>query len=157
MRALFTRRFRCRRCGAVLAVVPRVVAPRRRYAAPAIALALTLFGALGQAANDVQARVAVGGPCGFDCRRWRALDRWPAAIARGDLFERVRAPLPRERASKRVAAAFFARQLAGLSRRIVGAIDALAMDGSTMAIAVGSAAEHPPPSPSTAEGGPAIA
>lgn len=138
-------------------MVPRAVAFQRRYAAPAIALALTLFGVFGQAANAVQARVAVGGPRGFDRRRWRALDRWPAAIERGDLFERVRAPLPRERACKRVAAAFFARQLGGLSRRIVGAIDALAMDGSMMAIAAGSAAERDPPSPSTAEGGPAIA
>ena len=156
-RVVFARRFRCRRCGAVITVVPDAVAPRRRYAAPAIALALTLFGVAGRAAKDVQARVGVGGDQGLDDRRWRMLDRWPVAILTGELFERVRAPAPEERSTKRSAAAFISHHLAALSRLIVGPVDMLAMDGALMAIVPGSAGESRPPSRSTPQGGPAIA
>jgi hypothetical protein len=85
------------------------------------------------------------------------LDRWPVAILSGGLFERVRAPTPEERSTKRSAAAFFARQLAALSRLIVGPIAALATDGALMAIGPGSVEQIHPPSRSTAPGGPAIA
>ena len=127
------------------------------YAVPAIALALTLFGIGGRTAKDVQARVGVGGENGLDGRRWRMLDRWPLAILSGELFERVRAPMPEERSTKRTAAAFFSRQLAALSRLIVGPIAGLAMDGALMAIGPGSTEEARPPSRSTPRGGPAIA
>jgi len=154
---LFVRRFLCLACRSVLTVVPREVAPSRRYAAPAIALALTLFGALGQPAEDVRAHVAVAPRAGFDERRWRQLDRWPAAISAGRLFAGLAMPSGEDGATTRAVGAHFARQLAARSRRFRGGIAELAMDGAMMAIVMRSPGKPSPPSRSTAEGGPAIA
>ena len=154
---LFVRRFLCLACRAVLTVVPREVVPGHRYAAPAIALALVLFGVLGQPAEDVRAHIAVAPRAGFDGRRWRQLDRWPAALTDGRLFAGLVMAGGEDGAGARAACAHFARQLAARSRRIHGDIAELAMDAALMAIAPGSRPKPSPPGRSTSEGGLAIA
>ncbi len=81
------RRFQCQRCPAVLIVVPCEIAPRRHYAATAIALALALYGALGQSHAEVRAAVSSDGVVGVRAeRRWCTLARWIDAVADRALF-----------------------------------------------------------------------
>lgn len=71
------RRYRCRRCSAVIAVVPRGVLPRLRYGAVAIALALALWSTEGLPAAAVRARVSPFRVVGHEAQRgWRSLGRW---------------------------------------------------------------------------------
>jgi hypothetical protein len=84
--AVFGRRFRCVVCGCVMLVVPREVAPWRRYALGTIVLALAGFGA-GEAAGALRARLAPG-LC-FE-EGWPALRRWLRAIAAGKLLLWIR-------------------------------------------------------------------
>ena len=71
------RRYRCRRCSAVVVVCPHGVLPRLRYGAVAIALALALWSVEGLAAAEVRSRVSPFGVVGHDARRgWRSLRRW---------------------------------------------------------------------------------
>jgi hypothetical protein len=81
------RRYECQRCHAVLIVVPCEIAPRRHYAATAIALALALYGALGQSHAEVRAAVSSDGVVGVCAeRRWCTLARWIDAVAERALF-----------------------------------------------------------------------
>jgi len=83
------RRYRCRRCEAVLTVVPRDVAPRRHYSRPAIALALARLGLLGEPAATVRRAISpwrVSATPG-----WRTLRRWTQAVREGRLFPTVAA------------------------------------------------------------------
>ena len=75
-----------------MTVIPSALLPRRRYAAPAIACALALFGIDGKTPAEVEASVAVEARTGFDRRRWRALDRWTGALVRGAFWTHLRAP-----------------------------------------------------------------
>lgn len=82
------RRYRCRRCKAVITVVPREVEPRRHYSRPAIALALARHGLFGEAAATVRRAVSpwkVAATTG-----WRTLRRWQRAVRDGRLFPTVR-------------------------------------------------------------------
>lgn len=98
---LRARRYRCRRCTAIVAVVPRQVLARRHFAAGAIALAVFAFGKLGSTAAAAASRIGswARGPGG-----WRTLRRWLAAIDEGRLFACVRGSpdgwSPRQRAER---------------------------------------------------------
>lgn len=81
---LLVRRYRCRRCSAVITVVPREVEPRRHYSRPAIALALALVGLLGLASPAI--REAVCPWCVATTSGWRMVSRWIGAVRRGKLF-----------------------------------------------------------------------
>jgi hypothetical protein len=82
LREVLTRRYECQRCGAVLVVVPCDVAPRRHYAATAIALALALYGVLGRSQATVRSAVSSDGALGVCATyRWRTLARWIDAMA----------------------------------------------------------------------------
>ena len=69
------RRYRCRACGAVLTVVPREVLPGFWYAAPAIAVALALYGVEGVSAREVRSRVSAWAIIGTSTG-WPSLRRW---------------------------------------------------------------------------------
>jgi hypothetical protein len=78
------RRYLCRRCRAVLTVVPREVEPRRHYSRPAIALALARLGLLGETASATRRAVS---PWSITATSgWPTLRRWISAVARGTLF-----------------------------------------------------------------------
>jgi hypothetical protein len=100
-RTVRTRRYRCRRCASVIAVVPRQVLARRHFAAGAIALALFIFGKLGSTAADAARRI---GSWAHGPGAWRTLRRWIAAIDAGTLFPCVRGSpeewTPRQRAER---------------------------------------------------------
>lgn len=78
------RRYVCRRCDAVITVVPREVEPRRHYSRPAIALALARLGLLGETPSAI--RRAVSPWMILETDGWRTLSRWIAAVRRGVLF-----------------------------------------------------------------------
>src|ERR1700755_70416 len=81
------RRYRCVRCGAVLTVVPRGVAPRRHYGYAAIAMALTLWPIVGASVAPVRRQVCAW-PLTIEAgTRWPTLQRWAHAARRsvGDL------------------------------------------------------------------------
>lgn len=100
-RPLLVRRYLCRRCGAVLIVVPRQVLARRHFTAGAIGVALFIFGKLGASAADAAKRV---GSWATGPSAWRTLRRWIAAVDAQHLFGAVRrAPIgwpPRRRAER---------------------------------------------------------
>ncbi len=100
-RVVLVRRYRCRACKAIVAVVPRQVLARRHFAAGAIALALFIFGRLGVTAAVTAARI---GSWARGAGAWRTLRRWLTAIEAGRLFPGVRgAPpswSPRQRAER---------------------------------------------------------
>jgi hypothetical protein len=81
-RLLDLRRYRCTACTAVLTVAPRDLLPHRLFAAPAIALALALWGLVRLTARRVRARVSpwtvVGASAGAG---WSQLRRWAVAAA----------------------------------------------------------------------------
>jgi hypothetical protein len=91
------RRYRCTACAAVMTVAPREVVAHRLFAAPAIALALALWGLLGQTARAVRARVSPWRVVGATAAAgWSQLRRWAAAAP--DVFARARlAPGHRDR------------------------------------------------------------
>jgi hypothetical protein len=75
------RRYRCQRCFLVLIVVPCEVAPRRHYAATAIAFALALYGVLGQSHAAVREAVSDAKVVGVRAeQRWCTLRRWIDAV-----------------------------------------------------------------------------
>lgn len=84
---LVVRRYRCRWCGVTMTVVPRGVAPRRRYSGFAIAWALWLFGVSEMRCEQVRERVAPG--ITFETG-WTSLRRWIESVGRGRLFDGVR-------------------------------------------------------------------
>lgn len=87
LREVLARRYQCQRCVAILLVVPCEIAPRRHYAATAIALALALYGALGQSQAQVRSVISSDGTLGLCATyRWRTLSRWIDAAAARALF-----------------------------------------------------------------------
>jgi hypothetical protein len=100
-RLVHVRRYRCRACGAVVTVVPRQVLARRHFAAGAIAIALFVYGKLGEGAIVACQRV---GSWARGSGAWRTLRRWIAAIDAGRLFGTVRGSptpwTPRRRAER---------------------------------------------------------
>jgi hypothetical protein len=84
------RRYRCTACAAVTTVAPRDLLPRRLFAAPAIALALALWGLAQLAARAVRARVSPWRVVGATAAAgWTQLRRWarvaPQLFARAHL------------------------------------------------------------------------
>ena len=80
------RRYRCRRCEAVLVVGPRGLVARRWYGAGAISVALAVFAAGGTTA-DARARTSPGrSGAGSSVDRWITLARWIDAAREGRLF-----------------------------------------------------------------------
>jgi hypothetical protein len=86
--SVFVRRFRCRRCRAVMTVVPREVEPRRHYARSAIVLALARHGLFGESATEVR-RAVCAWPITTATAGWSTLRRWIAAARRGVLVRSV--------------------------------------------------------------------
>ena len=88
------RRYRCRRCRAVVSVVPRGVLPRRYYSGCAIALALALYGVVEQTLAEVRRKVSSWSIVGATaCGGWATLRRWVQAVRDKELFVQVR-PAP---------------------------------------------------------------
>ena len=85
---VLARRYRCRRCAAVIVVVPREVLPRRHYGASSVGLALALFALLGQSTAAVRARLSTWRIVGDAAVAggWITLRRWIDAVRRGELF-----------------------------------------------------------------------
>ena len=114
---LWTRRYQCQCCTAIVQVVPQGVLPRRYYAAPAIALALVLFALRGLPAAQVRSRISPFGVVGATAAAgWTTLVRWCRALRNGTLFPHVR-PCPAD---------FTLRQVA---QRCAAAIGSLAPPG----------------------------
>ena len=85
------RRYRCKRCKAVIEVGPSNVAPRRLYSRPAIAWAMALFGIDRRSAAEVAMRLQPWRRIGATARRtWAQLRRWVRAIRSKALFLCVR-------------------------------------------------------------------
>jgi hypothetical protein len=80
------RRYLCRKCATVIRVVPASCAPGKHFSGAAIALALSLWGALGMGAGAVRERVSDWARLGASARGWRSLRRWAAGVAAGALF-----------------------------------------------------------------------
>jgi hypothetical protein len=76
------RRYRCVRCGAVLTVVPRGVAPRRHYGHAAFAMALTLWAIERDPVATVRGRVCAWPITSESVTRWPTLQRWARAARR---------------------------------------------------------------------------
>ncbi len=134
------RRYRCRRCGAVMTVGPAEYSPRRQYTLGAIALALALW-SLGEAAeHTVRARVSVQWQIADGTlKRWPVLRRWARSVP--DLFgiSDVYEAAPRAVAARvcRVLAARAppaAQELAIVDRAVSGAVGRRVETGSTMLI-----------------------
>lgn len=89
------RRYRCVSCGAVIAVVPRDVEPRRHYSRPAIALALALWSLASLPAAEVRRRVSPWPVVGVTAAAegWVSLRRWVRAGRAGRLFRAVARPV----------------------------------------------------------------
>lgn len=107
------RRYLCTACQATCTVCPREVLTQRLYSAPAIALALALFGLLSRPAAQVRAQVSPWRVVGHgSVGRWCALCAWVRALPRGGLF-RALPPCPEDwslrRIASRAAAALAAR------------------------------------------------
>jgi len=97
------RRFRCRGCGAVMAVVPPELVRYRLYSVVAIVWALALFGLEGISASHVRERVSpwsIVGPTA--ARSWQTLRRWLEAAGRASLLP---LRLPRQGQPRALAAA----------------------------------------------------
>lgn len=75
---IYARRYECQECGAVMTVVPCEIIPRMLFAAPAIALALALYGLEGQSARAVRAAVSPLRKVGTPEGGWKTLGRWIA-------------------------------------------------------------------------------
>lgn len=86
-RVVRVRRYLCRRCDAVLVVLPRGVVARRHFAAAAIAWAFALVGLLGRTQSVAWAAVSAWGE---PRSTWITLRRWASAVVDGRLFAGVR-------------------------------------------------------------------
>lgn len=100
---ILVRRYECQHCWAILTVVPAETAPRRHYGATAIALALALFGSLGQTQAQVRAAVSSDTVVGVRAeRRWHTLARWVDAVGERRLFAALPA-MPVEQGRRAIA------------------------------------------------------
>jgi len=78
------RRYRCRRCTAIVTVGPRGLLYRRLYTAPAIALALTLWACEALSAPAVRRRISPMRRVGDTAASgWASLRRWAQAATGG--------------------------------------------------------------------------
>jgi hypothetical protein len=84
---LVCRRYRCIRCGAVLLVVPRGIAPRKHYGFAAIAMALALRLLAGELVREVRRRVCAWPLTCETTSSWPSLRRWRRAF--GDRFPQI--------------------------------------------------------------------
>jgi hypothetical protein len=98
------RRYLCRRCAAVMTVVPREVQARRHYSRPAITWALARLGLLGETAAAVRRATSPWPIMATD--GWRTLRRWIASARRGRLFTAAQSATV---ASSRAVAAYVAQ------------------------------------------------
>ena len=73
------RRYRSVSCGAILTVVPRVVAPLRHYGFAAFAMALTLWAIAREPVAEVRRRVSAWSITVETVTRWPSLERWARA------------------------------------------------------------------------------
>ena len=96
------RRYRCQRCGAVIAVVPSEIMPRRLYTASAIAWALGLYGLLKESTMKVRTRVCPWRIVGLAATGWITLRRWIRAVRSQSLWRCIR-PLPAQATARMVA------------------------------------------------------
>jgi len=114
---VLARRYRCTDCGAVVIVVPRGVAYRRLFTAPAIVLALCLWAVEQQPARKARDAVSphrhIGAVAGWG---WTSLVRWARDAARGRIVRKTR-PVARDGDPRAVA------------RRVVLAVAAFAPPG----------------------------
>lgn len=93
-----SRRYRCRRCAAVITVVPRGIEPRRHYSRPAIAVALARYGLLGESPRCVRRAVSPWSIVGETAAEgWSTLRRWVAGVRAGVLFTSARPSASRSR------------------------------------------------------------
>ena len=85
------RRYVCRACGAVIAVVPQGVLAGRLFLAAAIGVALARFGARTLPMSEVRRRVSPWQRVGASAvGSWLSLRRWVGAIRERRLFASVR-------------------------------------------------------------------
>ena len=85
------RRYLCRVCGAVIAVVPQGVLAGRLFLAAAIGFALALFGVQDRPMSEVRRRVSPWQRVGATAfESWLSLRRWVGEIREGRLFVSVR-------------------------------------------------------------------
>ena len=85
--AVRTRRFRCRKCRAVMVVVPAQVLRYRLFSSVAIALALSLFGISRLSPARVRERISPWHQVGATAvRHWQTLRRWVRSVQVGELL-----------------------------------------------------------------------
>jgi hypothetical protein len=87
---VLVRRYLCRACHAVIAVVPRGVLPRRHFSAATIGLALLLFGLGRQSGRQVRKRCSPWRTVGATATGWVQLRRWIIAVQSGSLFAGIK-------------------------------------------------------------------
>ncbi|WP_043710481.1 hypothetical protein [Corallococcus macrosporus] len=80
------RRYRCKRCGAVMRVVPPSACPRKHFSGEAIAFALALWALCGLGADEVRRRTSDWTRRGAAARGWRSLTRWARQLGARELF-----------------------------------------------------------------------
>jgi hypothetical protein len=79
---VLARRYLCRRCDAVITVVPAELAYRHLYTRQVIALALASWAYAGLSARVVRSAFALGQHVGASAVGWPALARWARSAAR---------------------------------------------------------------------------
>jgi Domain of unknown function (DUF6431) len=87
---LSLRRYQCCACGATVTVIPAGVLPFKHYSAPAIVLALALFGVFTVPVPEVRRRVSPWRVNGFAATGWQSLFRWIEEARRGALISAAR-------------------------------------------------------------------
>lgn len=103
LRVTWVRRYLCTRCGATPTVTPAEVMTKRLFSAPAIALALALFGMSALSLAEVRARISPWASVGATAAAsWVTLRRWVSSVRAGRLFA-VR-PMPLDWTARQVAA-----------------------------------------------------
>ena len=124
------RRYRCRRCGAIVTCAPRGLLRQVVYGAVAIALALALWAHVRQSGRQVRARVSPWRGGSEHWHGWRSLRRW--ARSAGRLWPGLEVALgsARERALAAVT------QLAARAAAPSGSVPALCCCGAMMPLAV---------------------
>jgi hypothetical protein len=122
-RSIAVRRYVCTQCGATVTVAPRGVVRRRLYAAPALGLALALFGIQLQNAGAVREAIAptASARAAAEGATWSTLRRWAHEAKAGTLFAEGRA-CP-ETFTLRQAAARAATTLQALGQRGADVLD----------------------------------
>lgn len=83
--------YHCQSCGAVIRTAPSTVWYRRLYSAPAIGLALAMWGLLNASVAEVRAAISPWKIIGHSAPgRWPTLRRWAQAVQEQTLFACVR-------------------------------------------------------------------